>query len=368
MSRMAGVLSDGIPGVTGAAQHAASVAWPPSRAVLMAGVIFIALTIYALLGGADFGGGVWDLLASGPRRARQRDAIAHAIGPIWEANHVWLILVVVLLFTCFPVVFADLGIVLDIPLTVMLMGIVLRGSAFAFRAFEWTTNRLQQRSGHVFAVASVVTPFVLGMIIGAIASGGVGRAPRSDDSFVSMFVAPWVSPFTLAVGLFALALFAFLAAVYLTVDTAGEPDLQSDFRTRALAAAAAVFVTAAITLATARVSARVIADALTATAAALLLHVATAVAAVSAIVALVARRFSLARVAAAAQVVLILAGWAFAQYPYIVPPTLTIDQTAAPPATLTAVFGALAAGALVLFPALGYLFRVFKASAATRPR
>jgi cytochrome bd ubiquinol oxidase subunit II len=337
---------------------------PPLRPLAMAAVVFVALVAYTLLGGADFGGGVWDLLARGPRGERQRSAIAHAIGPIWEANHVWLVLVVVLLFTCFPAVFADLSVVLHIPLALMLVGIVLRGSAFAFRAFESTPSQAQRRLGHVFAAASIVTPLVLGMIIGAIVSGRVGGAPPAEvgGSFTATFIAPWVSPFTLIVGLFALSLFAFLAAVYLTVDTEDEPDLQEDFRVRALAAAAGVFVTAGATLAVAHWVSRGIAEALIFAPVALALQLGTAAAAVTAIVALVRRQFRRARVAAAAQVALILTGWAFAQYPYLVPPTLTIRDTAAPASTLDAVFVALGVGALILFPALGYLFRVFKAA------
>jgi cytochrome bd-type quinol oxidase subunit 2 len=123
--------------------------------MLVAGIAGVALTAYVLLGGADYGGGVWDLLASGPRREKQRELIAHAIGPIWEANHVWLILVVVLLFTCFPPAFAQLMTVLHIPITLLLIGIVLRGSAFTFRAYDATHSAVQERWGMIFAIASV---------------------------------------------------------------------------------------------------------------------------------------------------------------------------------------------------------------------
>ena len=137
----------------------------------VAAVILFSLTAYALLAGADFGGGVWDLLASGPRRRAQRALIADAIGPIWEANHVWLILVVVLLFTCFPPAFASLGIVLHIPITLMLIGIVLRGSAFTFRSYGSERSETQRRWGTIFAIASVVTPVLLGVCVGAVAAG-----------------------------------------------------------------------------------------------------------------------------------------------------------------------------------------------------
>src|SRR3569832_95087 len=189
-------------------------------AEVAAWIIVVALNAYVLFGGADFGGGVWDLLASGPRRQQQRDLIAHAIGPIWEANHVWLIVVVVMLFVCFPPAFAAFGTVLHVPLTLMLIGIVLRGSAFVFRSYGSHTAAHRARWGSLFAVASVITPILLGDIIGAVASGSVGRAARlveqgTGATFVDVFVMPWFSAFAIVTGLLALTLFCFLAAVYL---------------------------------------------------------------------------------------------------------------------------------------------------------
>src|SRR5439155_2863496 len=147
---------------------------------LLAGTIFLALNAYAVLGGADFGGGVWDLLAFGPRKERQRELIAEAIGPVWEANHVWLILAIVLLFTCFPPAFARLGTLLHIPLSLVLIGIVLRGSAFTFWRYGGSggshADLAQRRWGVVFAVASLITPLLLGTTAGAIASGGLPSA------------------------------------------------------------------------------------------------------------------------------------------------------------------------------------------------
>jgi cytochrome d ubiquinol oxidase subunit II len=173
---------------------------------ILAGIIVIALTAYILLAGADFGGGVWDLLAGGQRRERQRELIAHAIGPVWEANHVWLILVVVLLFTCFPSVFSRLAVALHIPLTLILVGIVLRGSAFTFRSYGGDDEPTQRRWGRLFASASLVTPLLLGMGFGTVAAGRV-RAP-TGLGFAADYLRPWLSPFTLSVGVFALVLFA----------------------------------------------------------------------------------------------------------------------------------------------------------------
>jgi cytochrome bd ubiquinol oxidase subunit II len=330
--------------------------------VMIAGVIIVALMAYALLAGADFGGGVWDLLASGPRRGAQRELIAHAIGPIWEANHVWLIIIVVLFFSCFPPAFARLAVVLHIPFTLLLIGIVMRGSAFTFRTYDSTHSAVQERWGRIFAIASVVTPVLLGMAIGAIVSERVGRAPVGvpGASFADQYLAPWLTPFAACVGALALSLFAFLAAVYLTVEAAADRALQEDFRRRALAAAAAVFVTAAAALLAAHLTAPRVRDALEMNRWAIPFHLATGAAAVAAIAALIRRAYHAARVAAAAQVILILSGWAISQYPFIVPPDLTIRSAAAPRETLVLILAALAAGALVLFPSLAYLFRVFK--------
>jgi cytochrome d ubiquinol oxidase subunit II len=322
----------------------------------IAGVIAVALNAYVLTGGADFGGGVWDLFATGVRRERQRELIAESIAPIWEANHVWLIVVVVVLFTGFPSAFSTLGTVLHIPITIMLIGIVLRGSAFVFRSYgPYGRNRW----GLAFAIASVITPLLLGSVIGSIATGAVAAAAdKIGDaaSFAEVFVRPWAAAFPAAVGFFALALFAFLAATYLTVD-AQDQELQEDFRTRALAAAGAVFVCAAVALALAHAAAPRVAIGVVG---ALLIQVATASAAITAIAALWLRQYRLARIAAAAQVSLILWGWMIAQYPYLIPPTLTIRDAAAPAVTLRLLAAGLAGGAVILLPSLRYLMRTFK--------
>ena len=323
-----------------------------SLAESLAATILVSLTAYALLGGADFGGGVWDLVASGPRKEQQRRLVAQAIAPVWEANHVWLILAVVLLFTCFPAAFARLAIALHVPLTLMLIGIVLRGSTFMFQSYGGGGRR-------VFAYASLLTPVLLGVSVGAIASGATNVPARG--TFADGYVRPWLTPFALAIGLFALACFAFLAAVYLTVE-ARERQLQEDFRRRALLAGIIVGASAAVGLLLSP-QAPMVERGLLATRWAALLHLLTGVAALLAFGALWRRRYRVARVAAAAQVALILWGWGLSQYPYLLPPDLTIAEAAAPRVTLELALIALIAGAIVLFPSLFYLFRVFKARA-----
>jgi cytochrome d ubiquinol oxidase subunit II len=324
----------------------------------LAGAILASLTAYVLGAGADFGGGVWDLLAFGPRARAQRGLIAHAIGPIWEANHVWLILVVVLLFVAFPAGFAILMTALHLPLTFMLVGIVLRGSAFTFRSYGRVSDARQEQWGRVFAVASLLTPIALGVCVGTIASGAI----RTRDGRLAVgFFETWAAPFPFVVGLFAVALFAFLAAVYLTLET-DDPALRDDFRARALASGIAVGVAAFAALALARRDAPGLYAGLAARSGALLFQAATGSCAVGALAALWQRRFAAARALAIAQAALVLWGWGWAQWPYLVPPDLTFEASAAPESVLGLVLAALVAGGLLLVPSLVYLFRVFKAA------
>lgn len=325
---------------------------------IIAGVMVASLVLYALLGGADYGGGVWDLFAFGPRARRQRALIAEAIGPVWEANHVWLILVIVILFTAFPPAFAVIATALHIPITLLLIGIVLRGTAFTFRTYDVQRDDIQRRWSLVFSIASIITPILLGTTLGAIASGTI---QVENNVVTSGFFNSWLAPFPFAVGFFALALFAFLAAVYLTVETTDERDLQEDFRWRALIAGVVVGMLALTVFVLAGTGAPTVRAGISRTSWALGLHFLTAVAATGAFFTLWTRRYKVARVFAAAQVVLILLGWAFAQFPHLVEPDITLWSAAAPQITLQLLLGALVAGALLLFPSYYYLFRIFKA-------
>jgi cytochrome d ubiquinol oxidase subunit II len=330
-----------------------------SLELIIAGIMLIALSAYALFAGADFGGGIWDLLARGRRASAQRALIADAIGPIWEANHVWLILVVVLLFTAFPTAFAVIMTALHIPLTIMLIGIVLRGAAFTFRTYDLQRDDVQRRWSRIFAIASIVTPIMLGICVGAIASGQI---TVQNGIVTSGFFASWLQPFPWAVGGLTLALFAFLAAVYLTIEAGmrGDLALQEDFRRRGLYAALAVGALAGVVLLLARTGAPRIHLGIAASLWAWPLQISTALAAIGAIVALYQRRWRLARLLAAVQTIMIVWGWALAQFPYLVEPDITIADAAAPQVTLRYLLIALSLGAIVLFPSLYLLFRIFK--------
>jgi cytochrome d ubiquinol oxidase subunit II len=316
---------------------------------LAAAALFVSLVFYALTGGADYGGGIWDLLARGERASEQRKLIARAIGPVWEANHVWLILALVILFTAFPSACALLAVELHVPLTLMLLGVVLRGAAFTFRAYDRSDEGVQQRWGRLFAIASIATPVLLGAITGAIVSGRLDRGP----------FASWFAPFPLATGVLALAIFAHLAACYLAVEAEDAP-LREDFRRRALASGGVVAVLGAIAFALARNGAPVLFQALESNLWSGTVVGAGCAFALAALGALAKRRVALARLFAIGQVVLMLLGWALAQYPCLLVPGPTIFEAAAPRATLILLVATLALGAVVLFPALAYLFSVFK--------
>ncbi|MFB6351685.1 MAG: cytochrome d ubiquinol oxidase subunit II [Bradymonadaceae bacterium] len=325
-------------------------------ATIVAGAIVVAMIAYVASGGADFGSGIWDLFATGPRADDQRRALWDAIAPIWEANHVWLLVALVLLFVAFPLAFSSILTVLHIPLTIMLVGIVLRGSSFAFRSYSAGDDSVERQSAIVFAVSSTATPFMLGVAAGAIASGNIdlpGASPTEID-----FVSAWLAPFPLAIGAFTLALCAFLAAVYMTLEVEN-PVLREDFRRRGLAAAVAVGITAFGSISLARQGAPAIWRGLVVSRWAVPFQLATASIAVATIGALWMRRFRLARLGAIAQTALIIAGWAAAQYPYLLYPDLTIQQAAAAPSVLRPLVIALAAGGTLLAPSFWYLYRVF---------
>lgn len=315
---------------------------------LLGAALCAALILYALFGGADYGGGIWDLSASGPRKAEQRSLIEHAIGPIWEANHVWLVLVVVMLFTAFPPAFAAIASGLFTPLVLLLIGIVLRGAAFTFRTYETGGDRAQRRWGRIFSASSVLAPLMLGDMVGSLASGHIA-GPASPA---------WLEPFPLAVGAFTAALFAFLSATYLAVEAAGP--LHEDFRKRGLVAGVVVGALALATFLLSSEGAPLVQQGLTARPWSWPLQIATALSAVLAFAALALRRFRQARFAAAAQVALIVIGWAGSQYPYLVVPEWTLESASAPAAVQKLLLAALGAGALLLFPSLYLLFRVFK--------
>jgi cytochrome d ubiquinol oxidase subunit II len=325
-----------------------------SAADALLAILWVGLTLYALLGGADFGAGLWDLLAGGAERGRpQRDLIEHSIGPVWEANHVWLIFVITLFWTAFPTAFAPFAATLYIPLTLAALGIIARGAAFAFRKASeelW----LQRLFGAAFAFSSVVTPFFLGTIAGAVASGRVPTRIGDGDVLGS-----WWNPTSITVGLLAVGTCAYLAAVYLCADArrAGQERLAEGFRRRALATGVLVGAATVAALLVVRADAPALFAGLTGPA--LPIAVTSVLAGAASLGLLLARRYVPVRVTGALAVAAVLWGWGIAQYPNVLP-GLAVSAAAGDPAVLTAVLWVLGFGSLLLVPSLVFLFVVFQ--------
>jgi len=267
-----------------------------------------------------------------------------------------LIMAITILFTAFPLAFSTITTFLHLPLLIMLIGIVFRGSAFAFRSYDLPNDRAHGRWGLVFSISSLLTPILLGITLGTIASG---RLVNTAGNFRESYVDPWLASFPIAVGFFALALFSLLAAVYLTVEAA-EPELKEDFRWRSLWSGALVGVMAIIVFVLARNGAPELRQRMIHSGWTWPLQTATAIAALVVYVALWTRRFRLARFAVIAQSTLILWGWALAQFPNLIMPDISIHDSAAPSTTLRLLVLALGAGAVILLPSFVYLLRIFK--------
>ena len=314
----------------------------------------IGLVFYAVLGGADFGAGFWELTAGRGRQARAAREHAHArIAPVWEANHVWLIFVLTVIWTAYPTAFGSIASTLSIPLFVAALGIIFRGLAYALRAGA-AGPRERNAIDTVFSVSSVLTPFALGTVIGGIASGRVPVGNAAGSEFSS-----WLNPTSVLVGLLAVTMAAYLAAVFLCADAQrlGDRALEQQFRRRALASGIVAGVIALAGLAVIAADAERIFDRLIA-GAGLAGLVVSLVAGVATLALVVRRQYELSRYSAALAVASIICGWALAQSPVFLP-GLTIEAAAAPRATLIAVIVAVLGGAVILFPSLALLFRLF---------
>jgi cytochrome d ubiquinol oxidase subunit II len=309
------------------------------------------LALYTVLAGADFGAGMWQLTAgNGPQAARIRDHAHQSMAPVWEANHVWLIFVLTVTWTAYPVAFGSIASTLSVPLFIAALGIIFRGAAYALRSGT-TTEHETRVVDTLFAVSSVLTPFALGAAVGGVASLRVPSGNASGHLFSS-----WLNPTSALCGALAVSTSAYLAAVYLSADAARQQDewLVEQFRRRALLAGVVAGGLALGGLAVMHSDARFVFHGL--------IHgrglaglIVSVLAGVATLALGWARRFRLARYTAAVAVASIVAGWALAQYPKLLV-NLTIGQAAAPHATQVALVLAVLAGALILFPSLALLF------------
>ncbi|RII28362.1 MAG: cytochrome BD ubiquinol oxidase subunit II [Geobacter sp.] len=320
---------------------------------LAAGAVCLGLVMYTVFGGADFGGGIWTALASGPRAPEEREGLFNAIGPVWETNHIWLIFVVVTLFTAFPRGFAALFTALLVPLVIALIGINFRGAAFAFRHFGRQTGKHIPFMASIFAVASMLTPFALGMAVTATATGKIDFV----NGWVQAEAWFWIGPFTLVGGLVGLAICAYLAPIYMTVRTEGE--LQNDFRRQGIIAGLVLGILTTVEIPVAMVDAPLFASRLLASKGAPFVAMAV-LSGATAMVLLWRCRFLWAQIAAAATVTLTITGFASAMYPDLLIGQLSLAAAAAPAATLSAFFSVLVIGIIILVPSLLFLYWTFR--------
>jgi cytochrome bd ubiquinol oxidase subunit II len=318
------------------------------------GFLVLGISAYAVFGSADFGAGFWDLTAGGAARGgRVRGMVQRSMSPVWEANHVWLIFVLVIAWTAFPVAFGSLMSTLYVPLFLAAVGIIFRGTAFAVRGHA-ATIREARTLGGIFALSSVLIPFCLGATLGGIASGRVPVGNAAGDPWSS-----WLNPTSVLIGVLAVVSGAYLAAVYLAGDSvrAGFPDLAGTFRTRALGAGLVSGLVAIGGLVVLREDARPLFDGLT-SGAGLAMVAVSAAAGLATLLLVSTGRFGPARVTAALAVTAITVGWALAQDPYLLPPELTLEEGAASDATLGALAVSIAIGMVVLVPSLWWLYRL----------
>jgi cytochrome bd ubiquinol oxidase subunit II len=321
---------------------------------LAAAFTLVGVTAYVVLGGADFGAGFWDLTAGGAERgAPVRAMIKRSMSPVWEANHVWLIFVLVMLWTAFPEAFGSITSTLAIPIFLAGLGIVLRGGAFALKGHAATIAEARAL-GATFAFSSVLVPFFLGTAAGAIAAGEVPVGNATGDEWSS-----WTGTTQIFVGLLAVVTGTHLAAVFLGADSerAGRPDLVEAFRRRALGSGVVAGALAIAGLVVVNSDVPDLYDGLT-SGAGLACVIVSGLAGLATLALEWNGRFEIARYTAAAAVGAIVAGWALAQEPYLLPPDLTLEQAAAPDETLVALVIAAGLGMALLIPALVWLFRL----------
>lgn len=314
-------------------------------------VLFVAVTAYAVFGGADFGAGFWDLVAGGAARgARPRALVDHSIGPVWEANHVWLIFALVVLWTAFPEAFASITLTVFVPLTLVALGIVLRGASFAFRKTLFRTSQ-RRVLGAIFASSSVLVPYCMGAVAGAIASGRLPAGGEAGDPWTS-----WVNPTSIVGGVLAVTVGAYLAAVYLICDARrlADDSLAEYFSRRAVVAAVVAGVVAFVGIFVLRSDSRYVFDGLTSRALPLVLL--SALCGVGSLVLLVRQSPRGARLLAAGAVASIVWAWGVAQWSYILPTSLKVSAAAAPSGTLTAVLVVFGVAAVVIVPSIAFLY------------
>lgn len=328
---------------------------PPSLPYIVISVLWFALIAYAVFGGADFGAGIWEIFVSGPTAKEQHALIDDALGPVWEVNHVWLVFLVVGLFSGFPSAFATLVAVLFFPLTLALIGTVLRGSAFIFRTHG--LRRTGSIWNRVFSFSSVITPFFLGAGAATVASGKIqALGPKTQADLGSL----WFTPFTITIGVLSLALCATVAAIFLTVEATNQKKthLVEMFRRRGLIAGATTAVLGAVALFEAVSAAPTLWQGMLNHA--IPLVIATMIIGAGAAAALYFAYYRIARVLIIAETAFMLGSWGVSQIPYIIPPKLTVDAAASTSSTQLLLLIGVIIGMAIILPSILLLFYIFK--------
>jgi cytochrome bd ubiquinol oxidase subunit II len=318
---------------------------------VVAFVLLTAVAAYTVFGGADFGAGFWDLTAGGPTQGeRPRALIERSIGPVWEANHVWLIFIFVITWSAFPEAYASITLTLFVPLTIAALGIVLRGSSFAFRKAV-VTFRTRRLFGAAFAVSSVLVPYCMGAVAGGIASGRVPAGGKAGDPVDS-----WINPTSVVVGVLAVAMVAYLSAVYLVWEgrRAGDAEMGEHFRHRAVLSAVVVGIVGILGMFVLRSDARYLFDGVISRA--LPVAIVSVVCGLGALVLLTRDAARGARVLAVLAVAGTVFTWGLAQKPYLLPQSLTVSAAAAPSGTLTALLVAVGLAVVIVLPGFVLLY------------
>ncbi|WP_418060130.1 cytochrome d ubiquinol oxidase subunit II [Pimelobacter simplex] len=331
-----------------------------SLELAVAAALFVGIIAYAVLGGADFGSGFFDLTAGSSKRgAELRTLVDHSIGPVWEANHVWLIYVLVIWWTGFPESFAAAMSTLVFPLLFALLGIVLRGASFAFRKYAATLAQARL-FGIVFATSSIITPFFLGTVAGGIASGRVPLEGRGD------LWTSWLNPTSIFGGVIAVGTCAFLAGTFLVADAerSGQHRLAGELRVRALAVGAITGMLVFAALVPLDRDAPTLAAGLEGRAAPLV--VLAGLAGLGTMVLLWRRRYALARITAVLAVAAVVSGWGVGQYPWLLVDEVTIADAAGARATLQGLLVAVGLAVVVVVPPLAYLFKLTQSEEWTK--
>lgn len=323
-------------------------------------VILMALTLYAILGGADFGAGIWEFMTALQSNEQERQHVYRAIGPVWEANHVWLIFIVVILMNGFPLAFAALSRALWLPLLLSLVGIVFRGSSYAFRSYSRGQERERAVWAAMFAVASTATPLFLGACTGAIAAGTLPIS--SSGEYHANYLTDWISPLAIFTAFYAVAMCAYLSAVYLAREASHTDDasLTRLWRQRALSTGLWMGILSLAGLMLIWIEAPVLADGFASRGWPLI--AVSLVCGMSSLIQVWRCHWASAVVAASGAVAAVIWGWGCSQYPALIPPHITHTLAKAPNSVLWMMLAVIAMGAVLLLPSLVYLFILFKSS------